>query len=93
MVQDTKQRLTYWNDALPPAARDVVDTCLNRILVQDWLQRRATIATTVADERLPPCSASVNIAAAHLTATIVAAIIERLETSVIIELDQAELSP
>ncbi|MDD9902160.1 MAG: hypothetical protein OXT06_01200 [Rhodospirillaceae bacterium] len=92
MVQDAKKRSTFWNDALPPAARVVVDTCLDRILTQDWQQRRATIETTVAAaEKTPSSPTTVNIATHQLAATIVAAIIERLETPEIVDLDQAEL--
>ena len=92
MVQDAKKRSTFWNDALPPAARVVVDTCLDRILAQDWQQRRATIETTVAAaEKTPSSPTTVNIATDQLTATIVAAIIERLETPEIVDLDQAKL--
>lgn len=92
MVKDAKKRSTFWNDALPPAARVVVDTCLARILAQDWQQRRATIETTIAAaEKTPSSPTMVRIATDQLTATIVAAIIERLETPEIVDLDQAEL--
>ena len=94
MVKDAKKRSTFWNDALPPGARVVVDTCLDRILAHDWQQRRATIETTVAAaEKTPSSPTMVRIATDQLTATIVAAIIERLETPEIVDLVQAGLFP
>ena len=92
MVQYAKKRSTFWNDALPPAARVDVDTCLDRILAQDWLQRRATIETTVAAaEKTPSSPTMMRIATDQLTATIFAAIMERLETPKFVDLDQAKL--
>tara|TARA_Y100000588_G_scaffold189740_1_gene203651 strand:- start:44 stop:436 length:393 start_codon:yes stop_codon:yes gene_type:complete len=90
MAKDAINRPTNWTDTLPPEARDVVDNCLDRILLQDWRQRRDTIETTIAAAS-NTASATGAEAPEHLKARMVAAIIERLQTPAIVELEQAEL--
>lgn len=82
-MQGSENWFNDGNGALPDDARRIVDICVERIATQAWRQRRDTIEATIA--------AGPGSLAKYMTGSIVAAVIERLNTPQITESAQAEL--
>jgi hypothetical protein len=93
MAKNAKNQPTFWNDTLPAEARIIVDKYLSRIAVLSWRQRCDAIEAALISSAInrDKQSRAARESAQLLTSSIVAAIIERLDATTIVESDQARL--
>lgn len=92
MAQEAKRPTLEWTEVLPEEGRKLVEECLDRIRPQGWRERCDIIQSILAaDNRNAGFLSDSPEVARFLSGAIVAAIIERLDTPLIVEADQAQL--